>query len=178
MDTMQNRVVSTIVLGVATMVLSACSTAVITKSNSDLPAVYEDINDTYQKKNDIKVSLFRFNNYTDTPRAGMRASNLVEGILLAKGYNVKSHVDSKSVSFKKARKIAKEDNAKYFMYGGVSEWRYKTGIDGEPAVSVQLSLYKTKNGKLVWSATGSDSDWGNGSIGTTAHDLFDEILAQ
>jgi len=173
---MQNRVVSTIVLGVATMVLSACSTAVITKSNSDLPAVYEDINDTYQKKNDIKVSLFRFNNYTDTPRAGMRASNLVEGILLAKGYNVKSHVDSKSVSFKKARKIAKEDNAKYFMYGGVSEWRYKTGIDGEPAVSLHLKLVNTYNGKIVWSATGSDSSWGNTSVGVLAQELLSSMF--
>jgi hypothetical protein len=173
-----NKWFESVVIGVMVVVFSACSTAVITKTNRDLPVVYEDINETHQKKNEIKISLFRLNNYTDTPRAGMRASNIIEGILLTKGYIIKSHIKDKSVSFKKARKIAKGDNSKYFMYGGVSEWRYKTGIDGEPAVSVQMSLYKTKNGKLVWSATGSDSDWGNGSIGTTAHDLFEEVLAE
>jgi hypothetical protein len=40
-----------------------------------------------------------------------------------------------------------------------------------------MSLYKTKNAKLVWSATGSDSDWGNASIGTTAQDLIDEMFS-
>jgi len=171
-----NRVFNFVLFGLV-VAFSGCSTAVITQTANGLPAVYEDVNDTYQEKTDVKIALFRLNNYTDTPRAGMRASNLIEGILLTKGYTIKSHVKDKSVSFKKAKKIAKDDNAKYFMYGGVSEWRYKTGIDGEPAVSVQMSLYKTKNGKLVWSATGSDSDWGNGSIGTTAHDLFEEIMA-
>jgi len=170
------KVLSSTVLGLV-VAFSGCSTAVITKTDSTLPKVYQNVDGSYQKKNDVKISLFRFNNYTDTPRAGMRAANIVEGILLSKGYRVESHLKDKSVSFKKARKIAKEDNAKYFMYGGVSEWRYKTGIDGEPAVSVQMSLYKTKSGKLVWSATGSDSDWGNGSVGTTAHDLFEEIMA-
>jgi len=154
-----------------------CSTSSLIRTEKSMPIVYEDINDTYEQKNDVSISLFRLNNYTDTPRAGMRASNIVEGILLAKGYRVNSHLKDKLPSMKKARKIAKDDGSKYFMYGGVSEWRYKTGIDGEPAVSLQLSLYKTKKSKLVWSATGSDSDWGNASIGTTAQDLLDEMLS-
>jgi len=106
----------------------------------------------------------------------MRASNIIEGILLAKGYKVVSHVNEKSYSLKKSKKIAKEDKSKYFLRGGVSEWRYKTGIDGEPAVSMQTTIYKTKNAKVAWSATGSDSDWGNSSIGTTAHDLLELML--
>ena len=164
---------------VAIVVLfSACSTAVIIKTDKKLPKIYKDINDTYQEKRDIKISVFRLNNYTDTPRAGMRAANIIEGILLTKGYKIKSHIKDKAVSFKKAKRIAKQDGSKYFLYGGVSEWRYKTGIDGEPAISVQVSLYKTKNAKMVWSATGSDSDWGNGSIGTTAQNLFQEMFSE
>ncbi len=160
------------------MLISACSTASLVVTPKGLPEVYEDVNATHQKKKDVSISLFRLNNYTDTPRAGMRAANLIEGILLTKGYKVKSHLKNKIPSMKKARKIAKEDGSKYFMYGGVSEWRYKTGIDGEPAVSIQVSLYKTKNAKLVWSATGSDSDWGNASIGTTAQDLLTEMMQE
>ena len=155
-----------------------CSSNVMVATPKSLPQVYEDVNDTYQKKNDIAISVFRLQNFTDTPRAGMRASNIVEGILKSKGYRVISHVNEKKYTFKKAYKKAKSDNSKYFLFGGVSEWRYKTGIDGEPAVSIQLSLYKTKNKKLVWSATGSDSDWGNGSIGTTAQSLILEMMEQ
>jgi len=159
------------------VLLSGCSTAGITTTSKSLPQVYRDHNATHDEKRSIKVTVFRLNNYTDTPRAGLRASNIMEGLLLTRGYKVTSHINEKTPSLKKARKIAKSDKSKYFMYGGVSEWRYKTGIDGEPAVSLQMSLYKTKNAKLVWSATGSDSDWGNASIGTTAQDLIDEMLS-
>ena len=158
-------------------IMVGCSTSSLITTEKSMPEVYQDQNATHEKKNDVTISLFRLNNYTDTPRAGMRASNIVEGILLAKGYKVNSHLKDKLPNMKKARKIAKDDGSKYFMYGGVSEWRYKTGIDGEPAVSIQLSLYKTKKSKLVWSATGSDSDWGNASIGTTAQDLLDEMMS-
>jgi len=155
-----------------------CTANIVVNTPKKLPPVYEDINDTYQKKNDIPVSVFRLQNYTDTPRAGMRAANIIEGILKAKGYHVISHVNEKKYTLNKAYKKAKSDDSKYFIYGGVSEWRYKTGIDGEPAVSLQISLYKTKNKKLVWSATGSDSDWGNGSIGTTAQSLIMEMMEE
>jgi len=156
--------------------VSGCSTAVITATNKSLPKVYVDHNATHNEKRSIKITIFRLNNYTDTPRAGLRASNIMEGILLTKGYKIKNHFNDKTPSFKKAKKIAKSDGSKYFMYGGVSEWRYKTGIDGEPAVSLQFTLYKTKNLKKVWSATGSDSDWGNASIGTTAQHLINEMF--
>ena len=159
-------------------IFSACSTSALIATNKVLPPVYVENNETHEVKRDIKISLYRLNNYTDTPRAGMRAANIVEGILLAKEYKVTNHFSKKTPSLKKAKKIAKEDGSKYFMYGGVSEWRYKTGIDGEPAVSLQLSLYKTKNGKLVWSATGADSDWGNSSIGTTAQELLIDMMEE
>ncbi len=165
-----------IALAILIVLVGGCSTASLVTTEKSLPALYKDINDTHRIKNDVSVSLFRLNNYTDTPRAGMRAASILEGILLTKGYDISSHINDKKVSLKKAKKIAKEDGSKYFMYGGISEWRYKTGIDGEPAVSLQCSLYKTKNGNLVWSATGSDSDWGNASIGTTAQDLLSEMI--
>jgi len=163
-------------LGALLFTFGGCSQTHIASTYKSLPKVYVDHNATHLKKNIIKVSVFRLNNYTDTPRAGMRAANIVEGLLISKGYKVKSHIDDKVPSLKKARKIAKKDKSKYFMYGGVSEWRYKTGIDGEPAVSIQLTLYKTKKAKKVWSATGSDSDWGNASIGETAQNLLEEML--
>ena len=165
-------------LVVLPLFFQACSTSVITTTPSELPQVYEDINETYQKKHDIRIVLFRLNNYTDTPRAGMRAANILKGLLQAKGYIVKDYIKEKTPSFKKAKKKAKETNSDYFFYGGVSEWRYKTGIDGEPAVSLQIGLYKSKNGKLVWSATGSQSEWGNDSIGTTAHELLKEMIQE
>lgn len=168
----------TVVFVTLIAIMAGCSAPSLITTQKSLPKIYVDVNASYEEKREVKITLFRLNNYTDTPRAGLRASNIMEGLLLAKGYIVKSHFSKKAPSIKKAKKLAKEDGSKYFMYGGVSEWRYKTGIDGEPAVSLQASLYKTKNSKLVWSATGADSDWGNASIGTTAQDLLLEMMQE
>ncbi len=165
-------------IALSSLLFIGCTSNLVVSTQKGLPPVYEDVNDTYQRKKDIPISVFRLQNFTDTPRAGMRAANIVEGVLKAKGYRVISHVHDKKYSLKKAYKKAQSDGSKYFIYGGVSEWRYKTGIDGEPAVSLQISLYKTKNKKLVWSATGSDSDWGNGSIGTTAQSLILDMMGE
>ena len=164
-------------LAVVTLVIMGCSSNIVS-TQKGLPKVYKDVNASYQKKRDSPVAIFRLQNFTDTPRAGMRAANIIEGVFNSMGYRVISHVNEKKYTLEKAFKRAKHDDAKYLLYGGVSEWRYKTGIDGEPAVSLQLSLYKTKNKKLVWSATGSDSDWGNGSLGTTAQSLILDMMEE
>ncbi len=167
---MKNR----ILLALLALFLIGCSSTTIVTTKS-LPPVYVDINKTHQIKNDIKITLINLNNYTDTPRAGQRATNIVEGILLAKGYQVITHINTNIITLQTAQKKAQADESKYFLTGGISEWRYKTGIDGEPAVSLQLSLYDTKSGEIVWSATGADSDWGTGSIGTTAQNLISKM---
>ncbi|QOP44918.1 hypothetical protein [Sulfurimonas paralvinellae] len=150
------------------ILLAGCSTTALVNTQNRLP----ETNTTAQ------ISLFELNNYTDTPRAGMRATNIVEGVLLAQGYHLKTHINQKIDSLEDAQDSAQEDKSDYFLIGGISEWRYKTGIDGEPAVSLQLSLYSTKDAKLIWSATGSDSDWGNGSIGSTAQNLIEQMTAR
>lgn len=160
----------------AIILVSGCSVAEISVTQKGLPKVYKDYNDTYVIKRDIQISLFQLYNYTDTPDAGKRAANILQGVLEAKGYKVIPHYKKRIVSFKRAKKMAKKDGSRYFMLGGVSEWRYKNGIDSEPVVSLRLSLYKTKKGKLVWSATGSDGNWGNDSLGYTAQCLMNEMM--
>jgi hypothetical protein len=167
-----------VLIAITTFIMAGCSSTSLIATQKKLPEVYVDVNATYQIKKDIRLSVFRLNNYTDTPRAGLRAANIVEGILLAKGYHIISHNSKDKYTIASAQKEAQKDNTKYFLVGGVSEWRYKTGIDGEPAVSMQLTLYKTKSQRVVWSATGADSDWGNGSIGTTAQKLIETMMVK
>ena len=155
--------------------LTGCSTTTLVKTQNNIPKLNYDTNSTSKVEN-MSLTLFRLSNYTDTPRAGMRASNILEGILQTKGFDVSSHIQMKLPTKKEARDIALKDGSQYYIYGGVSEWRYKTGIDGEPAVSLVCSLYETNTSLLIWSATGADSDWGNGSIGIVAQDLLEKML--
>ncbi len=167
---------SILILNIFILFFTACSTSGLIKTKNKLPQLSKDSNTTHSKKEDLSLSIFRLSNYTDTPRAGMRAANILEGILRTKGFDVISHITQELPTKSQAREIALADGSKYFMYGGVSEWRYRTGIDGQPAVSVMCNLYDTYSDKIVWSATGVNSDWGNSSIGLTAQNLFQTML--
>ena len=148
-----------------------CSSTAITTTPQGIPPAEK-------QKEGVDISLFVLRNYTDTPRAGMRSANLVEGVLSARGYRVLFHTAKEPPSPKEAQKTAKEDGSSYFLLGGVSEWRYKAGIDGEPAVSLRLALYESATGRMIWSATGSKSEWGNASLGTLAQQLLEEMIQE
>jgi len=145
--------------------LMACSSLEITTS-FPLP-----LNDKVQS-----ITIFSLENYTDTPQAGMRASNLIEGVLLSQGYTVRNAISLRPKDLKEKLRIAGENGSDYLLTGGVSEWRYKTGIDGEPAISLQCTLIKVDSAKVVWSTTASSNDWGNSSIGTTAQSMISAML--
>lgn len=141
---------------------SACSKSVIVQKNSAMPDL----------KNNPKITIFALSNYTDTPQAGLRASNIIEGVLLSKNYKVFNAIGLGNISLKQQLKIAKENNSDYILNGGVSEWRYKTGIDGEPAISLNCKFIDTNSTEIIWSVTASSNDWGNASIGTTAQSMI------
>lgn len=122
------------------------------------------------------ITLFVLDNYTTSPQAGARAANIIEGILIARGYNVITAFEKNESDVSQQLKIAKKNNSRYLLNGGVSEWRYKTGIDGEPAISVQLKLIDVTSKNVIWNSVASGNDWGNASIGTTAQNLFDEMM--
>ena len=147
------------------LLLGACSTLEVSVG-SKLP-------DTNQTKS---ITLFALDNYTDTPQAGKRASNLIEGILYAKGYKVVKAIKTGEKTLQEQLVIAQKNGSDYLLNGGVSEWRYKTGIDGEPAVSIQCKMINVHSAKVIWSATASSNDWGNSSIGTTAQEMLENVF--
>lgn len=150
---------------VLALVVGGCSTLELSTS-SLLP----DHNQTHS------ITVFALDNYTDTPQAGMRASNLIEGVLLNNGYSVVKATQMGSKTLEEQLKIAQDNGSDYLLNGGVSEWRYKTGIDGEPAISLHCKIIKVDSAKVSWSAVASSNDWGNASIGTTAQDMIESMF--
>jgi TolB-like protein len=159
-----------LIIGILTAAgLGACSTisSSVTRTSTPFPHLHQQ---------NATIALFSFDNYTDTPQAGKRAANLVDGILSTKGYTTHSHINDETMTFTQKHALAKSIKARYFITGGISEWRYKTGIDGEPAVSLTMKLIDTKSGRTLWSSAASSSNWGNASIGTTAQEILESIL--
>jgi len=123
-----------------------------------------------------------FENLTEVPLAGQRVSGIAEGVFISKGFNISDRFynsKDRDLSKKEIKDLIKEaysKNLKYAVTGYVNEWRYKTGIDGEPAVSITLKIIDTKTGKTVWTAVGSRTGWGHESLGTITQKLLNEMI--
>ncbi|MEZ0323577.1 MAG: hypothetical protein ABWJ98_04630 [Hydrogenothermaceae bacterium] len=141
------------------------------------------INTTYTNlnKNSVYVVL-PFENFTETPMAGLRVASIAEGVATAKGYRVKNGIyerENKEYSKQEIDALIdklKDSQIDYVITGSVNEYRYKTGIDGEPAVSITLKIYDLKNGKTVLTNVGSMTGWSNESIGTVAQKLINKLI--
>lgn len=136
---------------------------------------------------DAKWAVLPLENHTDTPQAALSAEALTEHGLRALGvtrivlYPAALSRDSlfepnERRTVDEARKWAREQGAQYGVTGSVQEWRYKVGIDGEPAAALTLQLVDLSNGEVLWSASGAKSGWSRDSLAAVAQKLVGELL--
>jgi hypothetical protein len=127
-------------------------------------------------------------NHTEVPQAGQRAEAITEGILRAHGVNDLTrypavlNVDtlfepSERKIMVEAEKWARIQGARYAIYGAVDEWRYKVGIDGEPAVGVALHIMDLQSNQVVWTGVGGKSGWSREALSAVAQKLIRGLLA-
>ena len=128
-------------------------------------------------------------NNTDTPQAGLSAESMVEHQLRALGIiqlqRYPAALSRDSLFEPTERKVtdealawAKEQGIRFVVLGSVEEWRYKVGIDGEPAVGVTLQVRDMSNDQVVWSASGAKSGWSRQSLAAVAQSLLTELFGQ
>ena len=127
-------------------------------------------------------------NHTDVPQAGLRAEAITEGLL--RSYGVTDLVRYPAVLnsdtlfepaerkvYVEAEKWARTQGARYAVYGAVDEWRYKVGIDGEPAVGVAMHIIDLQSNSVVWTAVGGKSGWSREALSAVAQKLIRQLLA-
>ena len=122
-----------------------------------------------------------FENYTDTPLAGYRVASMMEGVLRSRGFKVSDRVwepSDRDPDRKELKNIVKKamETSDYVITGSVNEFRYKVGIDGEPAVSISVYLIKSSTGKVVGGATLSGTGMSYQSLGTLTQSLLRKLL--
>ena len=165
-----------LLLSLAVFLLAACTTTI--QSTADHEALDAQ----------AKWALLPIANNTDTPQAALSAEAMLEHQLRRRGINTlllypaKLSRDSlfepteRKVS-EEAQNWAREQGARFAVTGSVDEWRYKVGIDGEPAVGVTLKVIDLSSGRVVWSAAGANSGWSREALSAVAQMLFTNLLA-
>lgn len=135
----------------------------------------------------VKWALLPMENYTETPQAGFRMEAITETILRIKGAlplekypssltqgGLFEPTDAKTVEA--AFNWAKQSGARYVVTGAVNEWRYKTGVDGEPAVGVTLKIIDLQTREVIWDAAGARTGWGREAVSAVAQKLLEDLI--
>lgn len=128
-----------------------------------------------------------FANNTETPLAGSRAEAIAEALLrsggVAKVRRAPAGLQQEALFEATDRRQqeaaltwAREQGARYALGGSVDEWRYKVGVDGEPAAGVALSIIDVASGDTVWSGVGGKSGWSRESLSGVAQQLMRDLL--
>ncbi len=130
-----------------------------------------------------------FINLTETPQAGQRVEAISASMLLAMGapsskqFSLTQNLDpleldSPALIRETALSWAKTQKAQYALTGAVDEWRYKVGVDGEPAVGMTLQVLDVNTGDVVWSGVGAQTGWGREAVSAVAQKLVRQLLEQ
>ncbi len=155
-------------------------------------------------------------NQSQTPQAGERVESIMISLLRNRGIKrigqYPKQLQSQSLMlmddqarYANALSWALAQGYRYGITGTVEEWRYKAGLDGEPAVGITLKVLDlqalSKQSKLnasssmetkvepavetkiepnteptIWTATGARTGWGREGVAIAAHKLLNELL--
>ena len=128
-----------------------------------------------------------FANNTETPLAGSRAEAIAESLLRTKGISKLRRYPAalqQDALFEPGNRKqidagllwAREEGASYALSGSVDEWRYKVGVDGEPAVGIALSIIDVASGETLWNGSGGKSGWSREALSAVAQQLMRSLI--
>ena len=128
-------------------------------------------------------------NNSETPQAGERLEAILDTMLRKGGvgtldrYPPPKEDDTHLVSSDRQRYEAALEWARSAKYdfaasGSVEEWRYKSGLDAEPAIGISLRVLEVSTGKVLWAATGTRTGSSNQNTGATAVELLDAMMRE
>lgn len=134
-----------------------------------------------------KYVLLPIVNYSQAPMAGEKVGQVLETYLRSIGiervveYSVNDGESmlglySQQKKYDGAVAWAKQQDAMYWITGSVDEWRYKSGLDGEPAVGLTLKVLSAKTGDVLWLASAAKAGWGRESVSGVMHQTIEELV--
>ncbi|KPC52964.1 DUF4136 domain-containing protein [Amantichitinum ursilacus] len=167
--------------------MSVCAAAVLGLSACAVTSTASSGNTTLALPAAEKWAMLPLLNRTETPLAGLRAESIVEPLLVQHGltqlqlYPSALAKDSMLAADDRAavdaaRQWAQSQTIRYAIGGSVDEWRYKVGVDGEPAVGISLMVWDLQTGQVVWSGVGGKSGYSREALSAVAQKLISKLI--
>lgn len=128
-------------------------------------------------------------NYSETPQAGERIEEMLDTVLRRSGVQsldryppIKEDdahlVVSDRQRFEESLAWAKTQHFDYAVTGSVEEWRYKAGLDGDPAVGLSVRVLELQGDHVLWSGSGTKTGTAGDNASGTALALLGTLLKQ
>jgi polysaccharide biosynthesis protein PelC len=151
-------------------------------------AVYDHANNPQTLERGAKWVMLPILNFTETPQAGLRVEAIAEAQLRTLGIaqlqrypatlnNETLFEPAERKAVEEAVKWAKAQGYRYGVTGSVEEWRYKVGVDGEPAVGVALQIVDLQSEGVVWNALGAKTGWSREAVSAVAQKVVKQLLS-
>ncbi|GIX22791.1 MULTISPECIES: hypothetical protein [Caldimonas] len=131
------------------------------------------------------LAVLPLHNATEAAYADRRAQAILLSLLQQRGLKTTLYPQAPTdnplqasvpPSTSEALQWARREGATWALTGTVTEWRYKSGVDGEPAVGLTLQLIDLRSGEVVWSATGARTGWGYQALAAVGQAQIEELL--
>lgn len=155
--------------------MTGCSTTRITVAHGTEP------------KSGGQWGLIPLANLTDAPLAAEQAESILETQLKTKGVGILKRAPESALlgpsglldrreQMDRHLLWARDAKLSYAVTGSVEEWRYKSGVEREPAVSISIRVIEVASGETLWSASGAKTGWGRDSLGGIAQSLLAQMI--
>lgn len=126
-------------------------------------------------------------NNSETRQAGARLDSITASLLRVHGVSqlsvYQANTNDNSLfeladrrNQEQALTTVKSSGAKYAVAASVDEWRYKVGLDGEPATGITLNIIDLTTGQVVWSGTAAKTGWSREAVSAVGQKTVDQLL--
>lgn len=131
---------------------------------------------------DVRVLLIPFDNATDSESASVALTEMTASALDSEGVNYSKAEDrlppkpAEGEQQKSWFEVALEGNHTHLLRGSVTEYHYKTDLDGDPAVGVSMRLIQVATERTVWQGSSSATGYGYASLSSAGQQAVNKLV--
>lgn len=144
----------------------------LTLSSGCATRVYDGDSTHFDGSEKVRLLMPPFYNATNDDHAGRALTELTGSALVERGiplYQTEELIlstqgETAAGPDGRYRELAQTVGATHLLIGTVHEYRYKTDLDGDPAVGITIRIVDARDGRTVWQGSSSNIGYAFASV--------------